>query len=105
MKVEFTASAKLDLQDLRRYVRQFKPPGTWQIVKEQLRKQVSHLSQFPDAGAIPDELTGYSAGYRQVMNNQERLIYRVTGDTLYVHVICAQVQDLQEDLLKRLTRP
>jgi len=105
MRVEFTDSAKADLHELRYYLKKCKPTGTWQSVKEQLQKQLAHLSQFPDAGSVPEELAEYAEGYRQILTNQQRLIYRVKGDTLYVHVICGQVQDLQEVLIKRLTRP
>lgn len=105
MNVELTDSAKADLEDLRRYLMQYKPRGTWLVVKEQLRKQFSHLSQFPDAGSIPMELAEYSNGFRQILTAQQRIIYKTVGDTLYIHVICGQAQNLQEVLIKRLTRP
>jgi plasmid stabilization system protein ParE len=105
MRVEFIDSAKIDLHELRYYLKTCKPKGTWQIVKEQLQKPLFYLSEFPDSGSIPPELAEYEEGYRQILTNQQRLIYRVRGDTLYVHIICGQMQDLQEVLSMRLVRP
>ena len=105
MKVAFTDSAKADLQDLRRYILKFKPAGTWLNVKQQFQECIAHLAKFPESGSMPDELAEYANGFRQCLTNQQRVIYKVTGDILYIHVICGQAQDLHDVLIKRLTRP
>lgn len=105
MRVEFTDSAKADLKDLRAYLLRYKPKGTWELVKKQIHEKIDHLSTYPDSGSIPPELQEYPDGYRQILTNQQRIIYRVTPDIIYIHVICGQVQDFTELLTKKLTRP
>ena len=105
MKVEFTDYAKADLHDLRRHLRKYKPAGTWDEVRQQIQRLIHHLAKFPDSGSVPDELTDYADGFRQSLSSQQRIIYKVAGDKIYVHLICGQAQDLQEVLQRRLTKP
>lgn len=105
MKVVFLESAKQDLIDLRHYLVRFKPEGTWQAVKKQIQEKVAYIAEFPASGTRPDELAGFANGFRQHLTHQQRIIYRVTPDTVYIHIICGQVQDFEEFLSRRLTRP
>ncbi|NUA26757.1 type II toxin-antitoxin system RelE/ParE family toxin [Cupriavidus basilensis] len=111
MKVVFLESAKQDLIDLRRYLVRFKPEGAWLAVKKQIQEKVAYIAEFPASGTRPDELAGFADGFRhrQHLTHQQRIIYRVAPatdtDTVYIHIICGQVQDFEEFLSRRLTRP
>ncbi len=105
MKVEFTDSAKADLHDLRSYLLKYKPKGTWQLVSTQIKERIEHIAKYPRSGSILEELEDYPDGVRQVLTDQQRIIYRLAGDTIYIHVICGQAQDFQDLLAKKLTRP
>lgn len=105
MRIEFTDSAKADLYDLRKYLLKYKPKGTWKLVSRQIQEKIEHIAKYPEAGSIPEELADYPDGFRQVLTNQQRIIYRVSNNILYIHVICGQVQDFQDLLTKKLTRP
>lgn len=105
MRVEFTDSAKADLKDLRAYLLRYNPKGTWELVKKQIQERIDYIAKYPDSGSIPQELQDYPDGFRQILTNQQRIIYRVTPDIIFIHVICGQVQDFTELLIKKLTRP
>ncbi|MDF3832165.1 type II toxin-antitoxin system RelE/ParE family toxin [Cupriavidus basilensis] len=105
MKVVFLDSARQDLIDLRRYLVRYKADGTWQAIKKQIQDKVAYIAEFPSSGARPDELAGFTADFRQHLTHQQRIIYRVAADTVYIHIICGQVQDFEEILSQRLTRP
>jgi len=105
MRVEFTDSAKADLRDLRSYLLRYKPKGTWELVKKQIQEKMEYIAKYPDSGSTPEELQDYPDGFRQILTNQQRIIYRASTDIIYIHVICGQVQDFNELLTKKLTRP
>lgn len=105
MKVVFLESARQDLIILRRYLVRYKPKGTWQDVKKQIQEKVAHVAEYPASGTRPDELAGFADGFRQHLTHQKRIIYRVTANTIYIHIICGQVQDFEEILSQRLTQP
>jgi toxin ParE1/3/4 len=95
-------SAKRDLADLRDYVTRHKPQGTWSEIKTQLKHKIFQIEDFPLSGSRPPELFGYPDRYRQVLTNQQRIIYEIAGDQIFIHLICGQTQDLEEILNRRL---
>jgi toxin ParE1/3/4 len=102
MNLVILDSAKRDLADLRGYVTRHKPKGTWSEIKAQLRNKIFQIEDFPLSGSRPPELLGYPDRYRQALTNQQRIIYEIAGDQIFIHVICGQVQDLEELLNQRL---
>jgi toxin ParE1/3/4 len=95
-------SAKRDLTDLQDYVTRHKPKGTWSEIKTQLKNKIFQIEDFPLSGSCPPELLDYPDRYRQVLTHQQRIIYEIAGDPIFVHVICGQSQDLEELLNRRL---
>jgi toxin ParE1/3/4 len=75
---------------------------TWSEIKTQLKNKISRIENFPLSGSLPPELLGYPDRYRQVLTNQQRIIYEIAGDQIFIHVICGQTQDLGELLNQRL---
>ncbi|CAN7600276.1 type II toxin-antitoxin system RelE/ParE family toxin [Caballeronia sp. dw_19] len=102
MNLTILDSAKRDLADLRDYIARHKPKGTWSEIKTQLQSKIFQIEDFPLSGACPPELLGYPDRYRQVLTNQQRIIYEIAGDQIFIHVICGQTQDLEETLNLRL---
>ena len=63
----------------------------------------STLEHFPDRGSIPSELAQLGIReFRQLVFQSYRLIYRVTGGSVFVHVIADGRRDMQQLLERRL---
>jgi toxin ParE1/3/4 len=102
MNLVILDSAKRDLADLRSYITGHKPKGTRSEIKAQLKNAIFQIEDFPLSGLRPPELLGYPDRYRQVLTNQQRIIYEISGDQIFIHLICGQAQDLEEVLNQRL---
>lgn len=105
MKIVILASAELDLQDLRAYIVKDFSAATWQKTFKQIRASIRNLAKFPLLGSVPDELQTLNlTQYRQVLSGQNRIIYEVRQDTIYVHLVVDTRRDLLSFLLRRLVR-
>ena len=63
----------------------------------------SALEQFPDRGSVPSELAQLVIReFRQLIFQTYRLIYRVEGGSVFVHVIADGRRDMQQVLERRL---
>lgn len=63
----------------------------------------STLEHFPDRGAVPSELAQLGIReFRQLIFQTYRLIYRVQGGSVFVHVIADGRRDMQQRLERRL---
>jgi toxin ParE1/3/4 len=63
----------------------------------------STLEHFPDRGSIPSELAQLGIReFRQLIFLNYRLIYRVQGGSVFVHVIADGRRDMQQLLERRL---
>jgi toxin ParE1/3/4 len=105
MKLYFLESARRDLLELRVYLLKYRSTAIWRLAREQIREKLTHIAQRPYAGVSLPELTGYASNFRQQLTQHQRLIYRIDGDQLYLHIICAHTQDFEDLLLRRLTQP
>ncbi|MBE0473929.1 type II toxin-antitoxin system RelE/ParE family toxin [Rhodoferax sp.] len=105
MKIVFLASAELDLQDLRAYIVKDFSAATWQKTFKQIKASVRNLASFPLLGTVPDELQTLNlTQYRQVLSGQNRIIYEVRQETIYIHLVVDARRDLLSFLLRRLVR-
>lgn len=105
MKIVILASAELDLQDLRAYVVKDFSAATWQKTFKQIKASIRNLASFPQLGSVPDELQTLNlTQYRQVISGQNRIIYEVRQDTIYIHLVVDSRRDLSSFLLRRLVR-
>jgi toxin ParE1/3/4 len=102
MKLTILDSAKKDLSDLREYVIKHKSKESWREIKAQLKDKILQLEDFPSSGSRPAELLGFPDRYRQHLTSQQRIIYEIASDEIFIHVICGHVQDLEELLNRRL---
>lgn len=105
MKIVILASAELDLQDLRAYIVKDFSVAAWQKTFKQIKASIRNLASFPLLGSVPDELQTLNlTQYRQVLSGQNRIIYEVRQDTIYVHLVVDTRRDLLSFLLRRLVR-
>lgn len=105
MRVVFLAGAEDDLHDLRRYILKNFGAQTWQHTKSRLRDTVDTIRSFPLGGSLPDELADLGLNqYRQMISGMNRLIYEVTADVVYVHIVCDTRRDMRTLLTRRLLR-
>ena len=102
-EVFLTADATRDLEELYHYIALHDPPEKAGHVLKKIEKTFSSLSQFPERGAYPKELSALGIrDYREIFFKPYRVIYRVMGNTVYVMLIVDGRCDMQTLLLRRL---
>ncbi|WP_457418093.1 type II toxin-antitoxin system RelE/ParE family toxin [Roseateles sp. P5_E7] len=105
MRVVFLAGAEEDLKIIRRYVAKKFGVETWLDTKAKLKASLGTLKTFPLGGAVPEELADLGLEqYRQLISGMNRIIYEVTTDVIYVHIVCDARRDLRTLLSRRLLR-
>ena len=76
----------------------------WPATKKAIQAELSAIRKNPLARATPTELQDMATTqYRQGLTTYHRIIYEVTDDAIYVHIICHQRKDLTQILLKRVS--
>jgi plasmid stabilization system protein ParE len=67
-----------------------------------IKKSILRLERFPYAGHAPSELpTTY---FLEIIAVKNRVIYEVSGDTVYIHIICDSRQDFGTKLARKPQR-
>lgn len=103
--VVFLHQSELDLRELKKYIIQHFSPITWQDTYKCIKKAVSSLKTFPNAGSTPPELDLLNlTQYRQIILGKNRIVYEVRGNIIYIHIVCDTRQDMASLLFKRLLR-
>jgi toxin ParE1/3/4 len=103
--VFLTADAACDLEELYQYIDRHDAPGKAEHVLTGIEEICNSLSGLPERGAYPKELLALGIhDYREVFFKPYRVIYRVTGDTVYVLLIVDGRRDMQTLLLRRLLK-
>jgi toxin ParE1/3/4 len=101
--VFLTADAVRDLEELYHYIALHDAPGKADQVLAKIEKTFSGLAEFPERGAYPKELLTLGIrDYREIFFKPYRVIYRVTGDNVYVFLIVDGRRDMQALLQRRL---
>ncbi|MES2187438.1 MAG: type II toxin-antitoxin system RelE/ParE family toxin [Pseudomonadota bacterium] len=101
-RVVFLQTAADDLQEIRRYIRSHFSQAVWLDAYARIRKAILNLERFPYAGHVPRELP--ATHFLEIIAVKNRVIYEVTGDTVYIHIICDSRQDFQAKLARRPIR-
>ncbi|MEO6277846.1 type II toxin-antitoxin system RelE/ParE family toxin [Roseateles sp.] len=105
MKVVFLSGAEEDIKIIRRYVLKNFGAKTWLETKARLKASVATIETFPLGGSVPDELTDLGLDqYRQLISGMNRVIYEVTSDLVYVHIVCDARREMTTLLSRRLLR-
>jgi toxin ParE1/3/4 len=101
--VFLTADAVRDLEELYHYIALHDAPGKADQVPAKIEKTFGSLSESPERGAYLKELLTLGIrDYREIFFKPYRVIYRVTGDNLYVLLIVDGRRDMQALLQRRL---
>jgi len=102
-KVLLTQGAEHDLEALHAYITEFDCIANADRVLDELMKLADGLSRFPERGGHPKELIGLGIKeYRQTFFKPYRLIYRVLGHQVILHLIADGRRNMQSLLAQRL---
>ena len=101
--VLMTDDAAQDLYVIYEYIAAHDTPPKAGHVLGQIEKNLLSLSDFPDRGAHPKELSALGIReYRAIFFKPYRIIYRLIGENVYVMLICNGRRDMQSLLQRRL---
>ena len=102
-QVFLTDDASRDLEELYHYTDLTDAPEKADYVLDQLEDAFSTLTENPERGAYPKEVLAVGLReYREIFFKPYRIIYRVTGEKVYVMVILDGRRDMQSLLQRRL---
>ena len=102
-EVLLTKGAEQDLEAIHDYISEFDSVTNAHYVLDELMGVAESLSKFPERGSYPKELVGLGIKeYRQTFFKPYRLIYRIAGSQVIVHLIADGRRDMQSVLAKRL---
>ena len=101
--VHLTADVARDLEELYGYIARHDAPGKAEHVLGKIEKALASLAASPRRGAYPKELLALGIrDYREIFFKPYRIIYRVTGNAVYVLLISDGRRDMQTLLQRRL---
>ena len=102
-EVLLTEGAERDLEAIYDYMAEFHCAANANDVLDRLLKTVLSLEAFPQRGAYPKELIALGIReFRQTAFRPYRVIYRVAGRKVYIHLIADGRRDMQSLLGRRL---
>jgi toxin ParE1/3/4 len=102
-KVFLTDDAVRDLEQVYDYIEHHDAPSRAEYVLGKIEKAFLSLSENPNRGAYPRELSALGIKeYREVFFKPYRIIYRVEGRRAYVLMIVDGRRDMQTLLERRL---
>lgn len=102
-EVLLTQGAEQDLESIHDYIAEFDCPENADHVLAHLLDAVESLAAFPERGAYPRELIALGIrDYRQTAFKPYRILYRVIGQRVYIHLIADGRRDMQSLLARRL---
>jgi len=101
--VLFLEEAVQDIEATYTHIRKSGNKKAAQDMVSSLRKACDSLSENPERGHIPNELSGIGHfEYRQIIQNKFRIIYQVAKPTVFVFGILHGARNISEVLRQRL---
>ena len=101
--VLLTAGAERDLEAIHDHIAEFDSAANANAVLDALMDVVASLSKSPLRGSHPKELLGLGIKeYRQTFFKPYRVIYRVIGNQVIIHLIADGRRDMHTVLARRL---
>jgi toxin ParE1/3/4 len=95
LKATLLESGEVELKRLRRYVVGAFGLDVWENSYAQIKTSIKHIRSFPESGHVLDVLGPISGNkFREVVSGQNRIVYEVEGDIIYVHLIVDTRRDL-----------
>ncbi len=102
-KVMLTDDASADLEAIYEYIAMHDGEINALRLLEQFEKLIVSLSDFPERGIYPKELSALGIReYRQLNLKPYRMVYRVVGKTVYVYMVVDGRRDMKALLSARL---
>lgn len=102
--IRWASAAVDDLSEIVTYIAEDSPSAATAFV-ERVDRAVEQLQKQPRSGRIVPELEHHSVTrYREVILSPWRLFYRYDRDVVFVLAIIDGRRDIQDVLLRRLTR-
>jgi toxin ParE1/3/4 len=101
--VLLTKGAESDLAEIYDYIAEFDSLSNADAVLDRLMEVVEGLANFPERGGYPKELLALGIReYRQTFFKPYRVIYRVMGKQVIIHLIADGRRNMQSLLARRL---
>ena len=101
--VLLTAGAEQDLESIHETIAESDYLAKANPVLDRLMSLVDGLSRFPERGSYPKELIALGIReYRQTCFKPYRVIYRVMGKKVFIHLIADGRRNMQSLLARRL---
>lgn len=98
-----TDDASADLEAIYEYIAMHDGEINALRLLEQFEKLIVSLSDFPERGIYPKELSALGIReYRQLNFKPYRMVYRVVGKTVYVYMVVDGRRDMKALLSARL---
>ena len=102
-EVLLSGGAERDLESIWDYIAEFDSVASANHVLDRLLKVTETLAIFPERGSYPRELIALGIrDYRQTSFKPYRIVYRVLGHKVYIHLIADGRRDIQSLLARRL---
>jgi plasmid stabilization system protein ParE len=106
VRIRYTAGARSDLLQLRRYVIGRFDAATWSRSLADLRDRVTQLADQPRLGTVPPELEELGIDrYRELAVGRNRLIYEPRDDIVVILLVVDHRRDFRAALARRLLEP
>lgn len=100
--VEFAAVAQRDLQGIIEFIAADGPIIAGQVL-ERIESRCAALKQMPERGRIVPELAAFGIHtYRELVVAPWRVVYRISGTSVYVLAILDGRRNVEDVLLDRL---
>jgi toxin ParE1/3/4 len=101
--VEASENALADLRDIYGWLASQGSVAVADAFLEKVLERVASLEQFPERGAVPDEMTELGVTrYRQMSFSPYRMFYRVIDDRVIITVFADGRRDIADLLRQRL---
>lgn len=101
--IRLTRGAERDLEAIYDYLAANRSADDVAALLDALLGKADTLEQWPKRGAVPAELSALGIEeYRQVLHRHFRIIYRISGDTVFVTLIADGRRDMRALLERRL---
>ena len=102
-KVVLTDHAAQDLADIDGFIGKSDTIERADYVLGKLEEALMSLSELPDRGVYPQELSTLGIReFREIFFKPYRIVYRVIGKSVYVYLIADGRRDMQALLRRRL---
>lgn len=102
-EVLLTEGAEQDLESIYDYIAESDSTANADYVLDRLLKVAASLAAFPQRGSYPKELIALGIrDFRQTTFKPYRVIYRVLGQKVYIHLIADGRREMQSLLARRL---